>query len=160
MKIAAWNVERLKHKLDKIIYICEQIGADILILTETDQRIKLNYNYSFHTSMMSEIEPENYKNTENRVSIFTNYECICRHTTFDKYTAICVELETEMGNLLVYGTIIGIYGNRHPSFLRDLTEQTKDFKRLSQGDNSLCICGDYNCSFQDNYNSKFCVAAL
>lgn len=122
MKIATWNVERLKHKLDEIIYSCEQTKADILVLTETDQRIELNYRNCFHTSMVSEIQPKNYKNTENRVSIYTNYKCVHQYATFDKYTAICIELETAM-----------------------------DFKRLSQNANSLCICGDYNCSFEDNY---------
>ena len=40
MKIATWNVERLKHKrsLNEIISVCEQIQADILVLTETDER--------------------------------------------------------------------------------------------------------------------------
>ncbi len=38
MKIATWNVERLKHKksLDKIIEACEKTKADIIILTEYD----------------------------------------------------------------------------------------------------------------------------
>ncbi|GHV43558.1 hypothetical protein FACS189490_13720 [Clostridia bacterium] len=64
---------------------------------------------------------------------------------------MCVELETEMGNLLVYGTIIGIYGNRHPSFEDDLAKQLADFKRLSAGNANLCVVGDYNCTFADNY---------
>ena len=37
MKIATWNVERLKHQtsLDKMISAIEAVQADILVLTET-----------------------------------------------------------------------------------------------------------------------------
>lgn len=110
MKIAAWNIERLKHRreLDKILSICEQIQADILVLTETDKQIRPNYQYEFHTQPPVEVSPQYYKSTENRVSVFTNYKCIRQHLTYDKYTSLCVELETEKGNLLVYGTILGV----------------------------------------------------
>lgn len=159
MKIATWNVERLKHRrsLQEIISICNNICADILVLTETDDRIKLNYNYCFQTPTPIDMKKLNgaeipyYKPTEHRVSIFTDHKCIAHHTTFDKYTALCVELETERGNLLVYGTIIGVFGNREKSFIQDLSKQVCDFKYLSDNGNNICICGDFNCSFSDNY---------
>ena len=46
MKIATWNVERLKHKskLALIVETIKRIDADILILTETDTQIYLD-NY-------------------------------------------------------------------------------------------------------------------
>ena len=166
MKIATWNVERLKHKnsLDKMIYAMEDVQADILVLTETDERIKPNYCYSFHTPKLHDAPadyrvPGLYKDyavadvytaTENRVSIYTNYPCVKQHKTYDRYTALCIELETEVGNLLVYGTIIGILGNRDESFKQDLLLQASDFERLSKL-GSICICGDFNCSFDDNY---------
>lgn len=166
MKIATWNVERLKHwkSLDEILSAIEEAQADILVLTETDVRIKPKYRYGFHTPKLCQASsdyhlPGRYKNyaaadvyavTENRVSVYTNYPCVKRHDTYDKYTALCVELETEVGNLLVYGTIIGILGNRDESFKQDLLLQTRDFERLSKRGN-LCVCGDFNCSFSDNY---------
>ena len=159
MKIATWNVERLKHKnsLHEIITACERVQADILVLTETDQRVRPNYKYCFQTPTPPDIQlsgyeqPLRYQPTEHRVSIFTNYECIRQHATFDRHTALCVELEAERGRLLVYGTIMGALGNRHPSFAEDLIRQTEDFRRLSADGSSLCICGDFNCSFGDNY---------
>lgn len=153
MKIATWNIERLRHqkKLEEIIAVCERIGADILILTETDTRARLSYQSCFQTPSPAEIKPELYCKTENRVSILTNYKCAKQHITYDKYTSICVELETERGNLMVYGTIIGIYGNRHPSFSQDLSRQLIDIRRLSAGGHNICICGDFNCTFSDNY---------
>lgn len=159
MKIATWNVERLKHKksLSEIKAACEQVRADILVLTETDELVKPDYRYCFQTPTPPDMklphyeEPLRYKTTEHRISIFTNYKCVRQHATFDRYTALCVELETEKGNLLVYGTIIGVLGKQHPSFGENLINQVNDYKRLSAEENNLCICGDFNCSFSDNY---------
>ena len=53
--------------------------------------------------------------------------------------------------MLVYGTIIGIYGNRHPSFMEDIQRQSEDIYRLSQIGDGFCFCGDFNCTFADNY---------
>lgn len=153
MIIATWNVERLKHRtsLERIKAECEQIGADILVLTETDQRLHPDFKYCYETPLLAAIQPDFYAPTENRVSIYTNYPCVRQHETSDAATSLCVELETERGNLLVYGTIIGIYGNRHPSFKEDLRRQADDISRLSRLGDGFCICGDFNCSFADNY---------
>ena len=166
MKIATWNVERPKHRksLDKILSAIEDQQADVLVLTETDERIKPNYCYDFHTPKLHDA-PSDYRMpgrygdyhladvyavTENRVSIYTKYPCVKQYETYDKYTALCVELKTEAGNLLVYGTIIGIIGNRDESFKHDLLLQVEDYERLSKI-GSICICGDFNCSLADNY---------
>lgn len=47
-------------------------------------------------------------------------------------------LSTELGNILVYGTIIGVLGNRSPKFNDELKCHVEDFKRLSH-EGSLCI---------------------
>ena len=67
------------------------------------------------------------------------------------YTCVCVELLTDRGNLLVYGTIMGIFGNREASFNQDLEIQMNDIRRLSMESHSLCVTGDFNLSFGDNY---------
>jgi endonuclease/exonuclease/phosphatase family metal-dependent hydrolase len=163
MNIATWNIERLRHKsqLDSIIRNCEESSADILVLTETDSQVNLKYKHCFQTPKLIETRPTDYKPTENRVSIYTNYNLARHHQTYDKYTALCVELSTERGNLLVCGTIIGIYGNRHKSFAGDLTRQLADIERLTADNKNVCVCGDFNCSFADNYYyTKFGRAAI
>ncbi|MDR3294600.1 MAG: endonuclease/exonuclease/phosphatase family protein [Clostridiales Family XIII bacterium] len=151
LKIATWNIERLRHKneLPSIVASCEQANADIFILTETDSRLNLKYKSCF--SALPEATPNYYAATETRVSIYTNYDFVRRYTTFDEHTAISVELETDIGSLLVYGTVIGIYGNRHKNYMNDLLCQIADIKSLAAESKRLCICGDYNCSFSDNY---------
>lgn len=153
MKIATWNVERLKHKnaIREIQDVCNQVKADILVLTETGQRLHPDYQFHFETLPMAELQPDLYHPTETRVAIYTNYPCVRMHSTYDRTTALCAELATERGHLLVYGTIIGVYGNRHPSFALDLRDQMRDMERLSKLGDGLCFCGDYNCSFSDNY---------
>lgn len=153
MKIATWNVERLRHKkaLDMMLHSIEEANADILVLTETDRRLHPCYRFCCETPRMALDRPELYAPTENRVSIYTNYPCVRRYPTCDENTSLCVELETEKGNMLVYGTIIGIYGNRSKTFLPELWEQMEDLRRLLRHGVPICFCGDFNCSFADNY---------
>ena len=109
MKIATWNVERLKHKreLPEITKICNQIAADIFVLTETDSTLDLSYRSCFRTLPPIDATVR-YRSTENRVSIYSDYEFVKQHETFDRQTAICVELMTDYGALLVYGVVMGI----------------------------------------------------
>lgn len=153
MKIATWNVERLKHVKDKdrLLSVIRDVSADILVLTETDERLKPAYPYCWQTPLLKDVRPDLYKDTEHRISIFTKYKCIAEHPTFDKYTSLCAELETEYGSLLIYGTIMGIFGNRDKSFMPDLEEQMQDIRRFCEAGHNICVIGDYNLSFSDNY---------
>lgn len=127
------------------------MSADILFLTETDRWLRPAYRYCYETPLLTKEGTLYNKSTENRVAIFSNYPCIRQYETYDKNTAICVELETENGNLLVYGTIVGVYGNRHSDYIPDLKSQMEDMQRFSKLADGFCFCGDFNCSFSDNY---------
>lgn len=134
-----------------MLLACNTVKADILVLTETDRRLHPDYRFCLETPLIADYQTDFYTPTENRVSIYTNYPCVRQHPTYDENTALCVELATEQGNLLVYGTIIGVYGNRHLSYLPDLMQQMDDLHRLSRIGAGICFCGDFNCSFADNY---------
>lgn len=153
MKIATWNVERLRHKhlLGEMLHSIDEVNADILVLTETDQRLHPKCRFCYKTPRMAISQPGIYAPTENRISLYTSYPCVRQHPTYDENTALCVELVTENGNLIVYGTIIGVYGNRHQTFLPDLMRQMDDLRRLTKLGSAVCFCGDFNCSFADNY---------
>lgn len=152
MKIATWNVERLKHRkhCDEMKAMCEALNAEILVLTETDNQLKPRSNYTFSTTPLGENEIVSYRPTERRVAMHTKFPCIRRYQTHDEKTSLCVELDTPLGALVVYGTIIGVLGNRHPSFQEDLRQILQDLDSIPQGSN-ICLCGDFNCSFSDNY---------
>ena len=153
MKIGNWNIERLKKikEKDTILSEINLRDFDILVLTEYDERIKPSgFNYKISTESLMDVNTDNYKQTERRTAIFSKYPILKQFQTYDKYTACCVELKTEFGNLVVYGTIMGIYGNRNENFKVDLERQISDFKKITDEKN-ICIVGDFNQTFSDNY---------
>ena len=152
MKIATWNLERLKHlrKLDEIIACCNTVDADILVLTEYDDRVVLNYPFEASTLLLHALDASFYNRFERRVKIYSKYPIIRVHETYDPYTTCCAEITTTNGPLLVYGTILGIYGNRSENFKSDFPRQVEDLKRLSAL-GPVCYAGDLNMTFSDNY---------
>jgi exonuclease III len=100
MKIATWNVERLRHKdtLSCMAETCGKMSADIFVLTETDTRLDLGYNTRASTLPLA--DTAYYQDTEQRVEICSNYDLIGRRETFDEHTAVCAELMTERGRCL------------------------------------------------------------
>lgn len=99
---------------------------------------------------------ESSKHTFSDQSLWSNillsfkFPLILQFDTFRSDTSICVRFFTPLGELSVYGTVIGIYGNRNSGFLEDLDLQMEDFDKLAQT-NNFCIGGDLNTSFSDNY---------
>lgn len=148
MKIATWNIERYDNKNRvKILEKLEEIDADILVLTETSQDISLkNYNQVSTKVLPKNHESILYKANENRVSIYSKYKICNLYETYDEYTTVCTELETPYGLLLVYGSIIGVFGNKQPKFNNDLVGHLTDFERLFKNQN-ICIAGDFNITF-------------
>jgi len=152
MKIATWNIERLQKRRNiEIVDAIQEIDADILILTEASDLIVLSeiYPYNTKTSLLHN-NNKDYREDEYRVIIYSKFPIIKTVETYDANTSCCAEIQTTLGNLFVYGTIIGIYGNRQACFLQDLDKQIEDINKISQL-GSLCFAGDLNISFADNY---------
>ncbi len=148
MKIATWNLERLeKRKNSEIKEILINLDADLLILTETNSAIQLeNYTCISAETLPNIFEGIKYKEGENRVSIWTKYKVKNHYKTFDSFTAVCCDVKTPFGILTVYGSIIGVFGNRQPRFNNDLLGHLSDFKELFPGRN-VCFAGDLNVTF-------------
>ncbi len=147
MRIATWNVERLQSAgLSDLLSTIDKQRADILVLTETSGRLKPFYKQTFWTPKAKDIIPDLYDERENRVTIFTDYPSIGQFDTYDEYTSISVGLDTEYGLLVVYGTIMGVFGNREKTFLPDLEKQMTDIRSLCGRGYNVCVIGDYNLS--------------
>lgn len=147
MKILTWNLQRLeKNKSESILAKFAALDADILILTETDSKINPGELYSSISSksLSKNFDGIDYKNTENRTTIWTKYKTEIQYKTFDDFTSVCVDIQTPFGLLNFYGTIIGVFGGKGERFKSDLDMQIADFKKLS-GD--ICIAGDFNVFF-------------
>lgn len=77
MKIATWNLERLKKRknqqiLDRLI----EIDADILVLTETSTTIQLDHYTCISTALLpADFDNLKYAPGEQRVGILTRLIC-------------------------------------------------------------------------------------
>jgi len=80
------------------------------------------------------------------VRILTKYKVLSRHETYDPYTTACIEIEMPFGPLTVYGSIIGVFGNRPPRFDNDLYGHLSDFEKIFPG-RQVCLIGDLNVTF-------------
>jgi len=148
MKIVTWNLERPKKANHLILDKLNEFDADILILTETNSAINLGRDYFFVATKSLEkgYDGVEYKQGENRTTIWSKYKINMQYMTCDSFTSVCAEIESEMGILNVYGTIIGVFGGHGERFRSDLENQLIDFENLSHK-NSFCIAGDFNITF-------------
>ena len=162
MRIINWNVERLKHNKNAILKTINFYDADIVVLTETSSALYLGQDY-FLVATDSLDENQNgvkYKIGENRVSIWSKYRIISSLKTCDKFNSVCAELKTDLGDLIIYGTVIGVFGGKGDGFKKDLKNQTSDFKKFDLEKN-YCIVGDFNVFFSGyNYPSKIARTEL
>ena len=151
MKIINFNIERLLilSKLKPVIELIKSYDADIIVLTETNSTlIDLGENYfAQHSKTLAKNQDDVnfYREGENRVSIYSKYPIKSRIQTADEFTSLAIELETTLGKLLVYGTIVGIFGYSRDKdrFVKDFNEQESDFKKIFANEN-VCLVGDLN----------------
>lgn len=149
MKIINWNVARPSaNKVKSITEKLMELKADIVVLTETSTLIDLGsaYNYFSTDFIEQDFERQNlikYKDNERRTSIYSKYPLSKTYTTYDKFTSICIDIDSPLGVITFYATIIGVFGGLNPRFTDDLTSQIQDFEKLIKGKN-VCIIGDYN----------------
>jgi exonuclease III len=147
MKILTWNLKRLEKNKngETILAVLNNFNADILILTETSPKINLGKNYNQVSTNFLEYGYDGipYSNQENRVTIFSKYRILNSYKTYDPFSSICSDIETPLGILTVYGTIIGAFGGKGERFNSDLINQLADSKKLSVNRN-FCIVGDFN----------------
>ena len=148
MKIATWNLERLINKKHEAVQAqIKAVDADIFVLTETSETIILENYHSVLTGVLSHGQDGiPYKEGENRVTIWTKYPILKTYGTYDAFTSVCADIETPLGVLTVYGTIIGVFANKQPRFDHDIFGQVEDFKRIFPNKN-VCIIGDLNIMF-------------
>lgn len=148
MKILTWNVERGKRGAAALEEIIRRYNADIIILTETTKAINPGLPESVATTeLYNGYDGIDYKAGENRITIWSNYKIDRVVQTYDDYTSICAEIDTSIGKLTVYGTIIGVFGGNGRASERyksDLQHTIDDVLELTE---PLCIAGDLNTTF-------------
>ena len=160
--IATWNVERPnltmekeKERVNAINAELKKHPADILILTETNECITPeNIEYVHHSEPLEKEAGGNYyKEGERRVSIWSVHPIIETLKVKNSLTSACAVIQTPLGNLAVFGCIIGIHG-RGKGFDTDLQDQMADLRRFQEAGYNICYAGDFNMSFCDSFYTK------
>lgn len=150
MKILSWNLERPKKnqltKINQIQDLVKKENADIIIVTESNVCIDFGQKYfALHTDTLPSFhDNQNYFEGENRVSIFSKFPFKKQIPTYDSFTSVCGLVETNFGDLNIYGSIIGSFGGKGFHFENDLEQQKKDIENLK---GNICFSGDFNISF-------------
>jgi len=156
LRIATWNLKRpsasSKDRNSRIIKALKEIDADILILTETSSLINPGNEYTPYCSepLPALRDSVAYEAGENRTTIWSKKPAIRRIETSDPFTCVCVSVETPLGELAIYGTIIGIFGREKKTFLPALKSQIIDWGTICDASN-ICVAGDFNITFSDSY---------
>lgn len=153
MRIATWNLERPRknglvkneRRLDRI----RGIDADLWILTETHAAIAL----AGYSSVASE-RPDGYREGESYASIWSRWPICQQIPTFDPRFAVCAELASPAGPMVVYGSIITYANDPGPEKISRRWEEHRksieahaiDWRRLRESFPShlFCAAGDFN----------------
>lgn len=154
LKILTWNLSRpnpsTRVRNEIFLDAIKKIDPDIAILTETHECIDPGKTYfKVSSAPYIYVSPPRkilYKYGENAVSIFCKYPLTKKYPASDHFKSVCAETITPLGNLIIYGTIIGLKGGREKSFITDYEAQVKDLESLARHGN-VCYGGDLNISF-------------
>ncbi len=163
MRILNWNLRRpTQASFRRNDAFHQQIAAlhpDIVILTETNAAIHPGPAYESAATLPLPAGHDGiqYAHGENRASIFSRYPITAVMPTADPYTSVGATIATPYGPLLMYATIIGVFGGKGTRFNEDFDACCSDLSSL-QSRGNLCVVGDFNVAFSGYpYPSKAAV---
>ena len=153
-RIATWNLERPKQngwvKNNRQLNKIDEINADVWVLTETHSSIKLPDDFASLASSTY----EGYRAGESLSSIWTRWKVLRPIATFDSRWAVCAEVDSPFGAMIIYGTVItyandkGVSGTakRWEEHRRSIEQHHEDWLKIRKlfPDHLMCIAGDFN----------------
>jgi hypothetical protein len=115
MRIATWNLERPKAhghaKNEACLGKLAEVDADLWILTETNSAIGLRgYHHQSSPSVAGY-----HRAGEHFTTLLSRWPLLRSIPTWDPLLAVCAELESPIGPMLLYGTIITYANDRGPT---------------------------------------------
>jgi exonuclease III len=154
MRIATWNLERPKlgghEKNSARLKQIKTINADLWVLTETSSAIAL----AGYTSNATPPESGYHALGENYTTILSRWNVRRTLPTWNPLFSVCVEVESPVGLLLVYGTIITYANDRGPNrtsrrwveHRKAIEAQANDWLQLRRDHPSraIVVAGDFN----------------
>jgi endonuclease/exonuclease/phosphatase family metal-dependent hydrolase len=169
LRIATWNIERPTlngwKRNPRIAERIREIDADVWILTETNASIiptSSRFPQVGYVSLASLPTKDLFhKLGESCTTIWSRYGIKQAIETFEANTAVCAEIDTPIGRMIVYGTILTYANDTGPNgkskkwveHRKAIADHRKDWADIAAAfpRHSLCIAGDFNTSFCDNY---------
>lgn len=160
LRIATWNIDRPTQtgwkKNPIIVEKLREIDADIWVLTETNAAIvpesKRPDPLCGYVGLASLPESPS-RPGQNRSTVWSRLGITRAIKTFDSDTAVCAEVETRIGPMLVYGTIITYWADRGKNNSNNWVEHQKeignhsaDWMRIKKAfpNHIMCVAGDFN----------------
>ena len=173
VRIATWNLEcpkqngwvKNQRRLDKI----REIDADVWVLTETNAAIALPSDYE---PVASASISGYHAAGENLSTIWSRWKVLRSIPTFDPLWAVCAEVDSPLGAMIIYGTVItyandkGISGTakQWEEHRRSIHQHHEDWLRIQKQypNHLMCIAGDFNQSRDQSgwYEEKQSVELL
>jgi endonuclease/exonuclease/phosphatase family metal-dependent hydrolase len=167
MRIATWNLDHASNNSRPVplqVAHINKIAPDILVLTETCEDVDLHVEgYRFTLATTKNCHGKHYS------TIWSKFPIKKVYSTFDPETAACAEIETPIGSVIVYGTIITYHGDQGPDGMskpwiehyKAIESHGEDWFRILQECSQkvpLVVAGDFN-QTRDNsirtYGTKF-----
>jgi endonuclease/exonuclease/phosphatase family metal-dependent hydrolase len=155
VKLATWNLERPTElrglRKQRIQRVLSEINADIWVLTESVRTLPaLSGFHAEHTHGADRpAEPD-----ECWASVWSRYPIVERFTTSDPTRSVAIRVESPLGPLVVYATVLPWLGSpwrEHPSadgvaFAAAVSSQLRDWQTLARdnSDAELIVAGDLN----------------
>jgi endonuclease/exonuclease/phosphatase family metal-dependent hydrolase len=156
LRIATWNLEHASNKKPPTIIELQlkqilRIRPDVLILTETCEEVDLApHGFTCFPSIKNE-----YGKFSSVVHLGPRIKSPERLTTYDERTAVCVRMNSPLGRMIIYATIITYHGNLGPKkesrawakHYEAIRSQDLDWEKLlhdSDGNLPLIVAGDFN----------------
>ena len=155
LRVATWNLERPgKTRPDRprrIVEIIQKINADIWILTETNEIVVPGSDYQ---GVASTPVDGLHRSGENWTTIWSRFPVIGVIATHAPEIAVCVEIDSPVGPLVVFGTVLPYHADRvaregyrgWQSHYESIPMHGADWRKIRGDYPSHCICvaGDFN----------------
>lgn len=154
IRISTWNLDHASNSKRPVDLQIEQIlrvKPDILVLTETCQEVDLTK----HGFTCFPCLTNNYGKFYSAIHIGPRISLSKKLRTYDETTAVCVQVATPVGEMIVYGTIITYHGDKGPNnnspawaeHYKAIGDHGNDWARLIHdggGNLPFFVAGDFN----------------
>jgi len=154
LRIATWNLDHASNSSRPVELQIKQIlniNPDILVLTETCKEVA----HGLHSYTCFPCKPNEYGKYYSSIHLGPRVSFSKSLDTYDETTATCVQVNTPLGEMIIYGTIITYHGdkglnNDSPAWAehyKAIGDHGNDWERLLLDTGwklPLLVAGDFN----------------